>query len=202
MAVGDTISVEALGGVWAYLAVRGGFAVEPMLGSRSWDTLSGIGPGPPGAGDLLPVGPDPRTPMNAERAPVMAVPSAPGLRVLPGPHLDWFDDDAFDRLVTTTWTTTSDMSRVGRRLSGGRLSRHPDTAGREVPSVGLVLGAIQVPTDARPVVMFADHPTTGGYPVVAVVDPRDLPALINVLPGADVTFRDARQRSLRNDARP
>lgn len=194
MAAGDTIRVEALHAVWAYLAVRGGFAVEPMLGSRSWDTLSGIGPGPPGVGEALPVGPDPRTPIYADRAPVAAPPPALRLRVWPGPNLDWFDDDAFDRLVTTTWSTTIDTSRIGRRLRGCRLSRHPDAAGRELPSAGLVLGAVQVPADGQLVVMFADHPTTGGYPVIGVVDGHDLPELVHARPETDVTFRDARPR--------
>lgn len=188
LAVGDTLDVEPAHSLWAYVAVRGGFAVEPVLGSRSFDTLSRIGPVPPGAGDVLPVGPDPRTPITTDQAPVEQRPLSRQLRLWPGPHLDWFFDDAFDRLVAATWLASAEMSRVGLRLRGPML-RLAVMAGRELPSAGLVLGAIQVPPDGQPVVMFADHPTTGGYPVIGVVDERDLPALVQARLDTRVSFQ-------------
>jgi len=189
LAVGDTVAVDPPAGLWAYVAVRGGFAVESTLGSRSSDTLSGIGPDRPVAGAVLPVRPDPGTPITADQAPVGVPPPARRLRVWPGPHLDWFDDGAFAQLAATTWTCTTDTSRIGRRLQGPALTRHPDAGGRELLSAGLVIGAIQVATDGQLVVMFADHPTTGGYPVIGVVDDRDLPALMHAAPSTVVTFR-------------
>jgi allophanate hydrolase subunit 2 len=79
-----------------------------------------------------------------------------------------------------------DSDRVGARLSGPALvrSRH-----EELPSEGLVEGAIQVPPDGQPIVMLADHPTTGGYPVIAVVDPADLRHVAQAAPGTTLRFR-------------
>ncbi|MET0146728.1 MAG: biotin-dependent carboxyltransferase family protein [Ilumatobacteraceae bacterium] len=181
----EEISVDPRPGhLWAYLAVRGGIAVEPVLGSRSRDSVSGLGPPAVLAGARLPIGRDPGTPILVDQAPP---PTSDGtVRIWPGPRLDWFADGAFDQLCATAWTVSSDVSRVGARLDGPPLAR-PITA--ELPSEGLLIGAIQVPSDGRPVVMLADHPTTGGYPVVAVVDGRDLATIGQSRPGAQVRFR-------------
>lgn len=184
---GVTLSVDpAAGEQWAYLAVRGGFDAEPVLGSRSRDTLAALGPPPPRAGDVLPLGPDPRLPIVADLAPRRERSPNQRLRVWPGPRLDWLDRASQERLWRDPWTVSADVSRVGIRLDGAPLRRQRED---ELPSEGLVLGAIQVPPDGRPVVMLADHPTTGGYPVVGVVDGRDLTALAQARPGTELRFR-------------
>ncbi len=110
------------------------------------------------------------------------------VRLWPGPRLDWFDDEAFDLLVRTEWRVLPHSDRVGVRLGGARLGRSVD---RELPSEGLIEGAVQVPPDGLPIVMLADHPVTGGYPVVAVVDPADIGVMAQRSPGSTVRFRRA-----------
>jgi biotin-dependent carboxylase-like uncharacterized protein len=167
---------------WSYLAVRGGIDVDPVLGSRSHDTLSGVGPAALAAGQLVPVGADPGRPIVVDVAP--PPPDRPA-RLWPGPRLDWFATEVFDLLCATTWIVGAETNRVGVRLDGPRLVRR---RADELPSEGLVLGAVQVPHDGRPVVMLPDHPTTGGYPVVAVVDTDDVGLVGQTRPGSVVRF--------------
>lgn len=184
---GDTLVVDAQRDeLWGYLAVRGGIAVNAVLGSRSRDSRSGLGPPAPAVGDHLAVGPQPTAPIVVDHG---APPARRGVvRVWPGPRLDWFDDAVWATLTTATWVVTSDVSRVGARLHGPSLWRRRTG---ELASEGLVRGAVQVPGDGQPVVMLADHPTTGGYPVVAVVDGADLADLAQARPGATVRLRPA-----------
>jgi KipI family sensor histidine kinase inhibitor len=191
LAAGEQLMVDpAVGELYGYLSVRGGFDVEPVLGSRSWDSLSRLGPSFPGPGSGLRVGADPGTDLATDLAPHALRSRA--IRLWAGPRLDWFVDGAFERLLGAVWTVTGDVSRVGVRLSGPALSRHAERGG-ELPSEGLVSGAIQVPPDGQPVVMLSDHPTTGGYPVIGVVDDRDLAAIAQARPGSTVSFRRAAQ---------
>ena len=173
-------------GLRSYLAVRGGVDVPQVLGSRSTDTLSGLGPAPLRAGDLLPVGrlaaDEPIVDVAAVRPPVVR----PVLRVLPGPRRDWLEPAAWTALTSAEWTVTADSDRVGLRLAGPRLARVRDD---ELPSEGLVPGAVQVPPDGAPVLFLADHPVTGGYPVLAVVATADLPAVAQLRPGDTLRFR-------------
>jgi biotin-dependent carboxylase-like uncharacterized protein len=173
-------------GLRTYLAVRGGVDVPPVLGSRSTDTLSGLGPAPLAPGDLLPVGDLRGEEPFVDVAPVRAPSSAPVLRVLPGPRRDWLQPAAWTRLTTRPWTVTANSNRVGLRLDGPELTRARDD---ELPSEGLVPGALQVPPDGAPVLFLADHPVTGGYPVLAVVLTADLPAAAQLRPGDTLTFR-------------
>ena len=171
-------------GLRTYLAVRGGIDVAPVLGSRSTDTLSGLGPAPLQTGDELPVGPEPAELPLIDVAPVC---SPPGdtvvLHAVLGPRADFVADPA--ELTRTTWTGSSRSDRVGMRLEGGRLRRADDA---EVPSEGMVRGAIQVPPSGEPVVFLADHPVTGGYPVVATVCDADVDRAAQVRPGQSVRF--------------
>ncbi|MGY1810230.1 biotin-dependent carboxyltransferase family protein [Blastococcus sp. SYSU D00669] len=176
-------------GLRSYLAVRGGVDVPPVLGSRSTDRLSGLGPEPLQAGDLLPVGRDAGEEPVVDVAPVAAPSARPVLPVLPGPRRDWLTDEAWTRLVGAEWTVSADSDRVGLRLGGPRLERARDG---ELPSEGLVPGAVQVPPDGAPVLFLADHPVTGGYPVLAVVTTAGLPAAAQLRPGDPVRFRPAR----------
>ncbi|WP_036569097.1 biotin-dependent carboxyltransferase family protein [Nocardioides sp. URHA0032] len=172
-------------GLRTYLAVAGGIAVDPVLGSRSTDTLAWVGPPRVEAGALLPVGPtraEPR-PLDTPRAP------KPGpLRIVPGPRDDWFADDALDVLCGAAYVVEADSNRVGLRLAGPALRR---TREGELASEGIVLGAVQVPPNGMPVVFLADHPPTGGYPVVGVVDADDLWQCAQLRPGELVRFTRA-----------
>jgi biotin-dependent carboxylase-like uncharacterized protein len=170
-------------GLRSYVAVAGGIEAEPVLGSRSTDTLGGVGPPPVRVGDVLPVG----EPSGAPAAVDTPRPSVPGpLRLLPGPRADRVAGDAVALLCRTSYTVSPDSDRIGLRLLGEPL---PLATSDELPSEGMVLGAVQVPPDGRPVVFLADHPTTGGYPVVAVVEERDLWQCAQLRPGEAVTFR-------------
>jgi biotin-dependent carboxylase-like uncharacterized protein len=171
-------------GLRTYLAVRGGIDVAAVLGSRSYDTLGRIGPPPLAAGDVLGVGPDPGTAIDTEVAPVRGADPSRPIRLWPGPRTDWFADP-LAALVAGSWVVRADSDRVGARLDGPPLRRTRDD---ELPSEGLVTGAIQVPHDGRPIVMLADHPVTGGYPVVAIVDPADLPVVAQARPGSVLRF--------------
>ncbi len=172
----------ARSGVRSYVAVSGGLRVGEVLGSRSTDTLSGLGPDPLVDGDVLPVGAGGRP----HPADVPRVPRADGmLRVTPGPRADWVEGGV-RRLAEAAWTVAADSNRVALRLSGDRLAR---TVEGELPSEGLVLGAVQVPPDGQPLVFLADHPTTGGYPVVGVVHPDDLWKCAQLRPGEPAGFR-------------
>jgi biotin-dependent carboxylase-like uncharacterized protein len=173
-------------GLRSYLAVRGGIDVPPVLGSRSTDTLSGLGPAPLRAGDRLPVGRAVAAEPVVDVAPVASPAVSPVLHVLPGPRRDWLAPEAWDLLLAGEWTVSPDSDRVGLRLSGPRLARARDD---ELPSEGLVPGAVQVPPDGAPVLFLADHPVTGGYPVLAVVE---VTAGGQLRPGDTVRFRAAR----------
>jgi biotin-dependent carboxylase-like uncharacterized protein len=178
-------------GLRSYLAVRGGFAVEPVLGSRSHDVLSAIGPRPLRPGDVLPIGSSTAVLPAVDQAPVAPIPDgAVELAVVPGPRADWFVDP--DRLVRTAWTATERSDRIGTRLTGDPLAwRSPGT---QLPSEGAVRGSIQVPPNGLPVVLGPDHPVTGGYPVIGVVATRDLDRVAQVRPGQAVRFRWSRPR--------
>jgi allophanate hydrolase subunit 2 len=172
------------GRLWQYVAVRGGIEAPEVLGSRSTDTLSGLGPPPLVSGDMIPVGREPGDPVAVDHAP-RPDPAGPA-RVGPGPRLDWFEPACFERLVAAAWVV-SDSSRIGVRLRGVTLPRRILI---DLPSEGLVRGAIQVPPDSDPLMMLADHPTTGGYPVIAVVHPDDVGTVAHTPPGGTVRFTD------------
>ncbi|MDG4762932.1 biotin-dependent carboxyltransferase family protein [Solwaraspora sp. WMMD406] len=184
-------------GVRSYLAVAGGIAVPLVLGSRSTDTLAGIGPPPVRDGDLLPVGDANGTSVGAEGgtsvgadAVPWSVPADPiRLAVRLGPRDDWFTREALECLFGTPYTVSAVSNRVGVRLSGTSLARAVDG---ELPSEGLVLGAIQVPADGQPLIFLADHPSTGGYPVVGVVD--EVTPLAQARPGTTVRFHGPQRR--------
>ncbi len=171
-------------GLRSYLAVRGGLALPATLGSRSCDTLAGLGPAPLGVGDRLPVGGEVGDEMRVDAVPPREYDAAPTLRVVRGPRDGWVTDP--ERLVSTAWTVAPESDRVGVRLAGGRLT--PADPDRQLPSEGALRGAVQVPPDGRPVVFGPDHPVTGGYPVVAVVVDADTDRLAQLRPGEPVRF--------------
>jgi len=173
-------------GVRAYLAVAGGIEAPLLLGSRSRDVLSGLGPAPLRAGDRVAFGRERGAPRAVTAPP--AIPEAPLLRFTPGPRDDWFAPSALRDLVAAPYTIAPDSNRIAIRLQGAALRRAVE---RELPSEGLVPGAIQVPPDGKPVVMLADYPTTGGYPVIGVVLADDLWLLAQARPGDAARFAPA-----------
>lgn len=180
-------------GLRGYVAVRGGIDVEPVLGSRSTDTLGKLGPDIVRAGQVLSVG-NPKVTAGSS----IAIYPAPHwssehakLDVIPGPRADWFADDSVHAFFNQSWVVTQETNRVGMRLEGEPLTR---SVTAELPSEGMVPGAIQVPTSGQPIIFGPDHPATGGYPVIGVLTRRALSRVGQLAPGAKVTFRRARMR--------
>ena len=213
---GETLRVESpTAGLRCYLAVRGGIDVPEVLNSRSTDSMSGIGPAPLAAGALLPVGPADSSyivgvPEAATLAPLVPAERVDGdahdgkqktpadtavLRVTLGPRNDWFQADAIELLTGQRWIATQQSNRIGVRFelaasSAGENEESVLERSRtgELASEGAVVGALQVPPSGLPVLFLADHPVTGGYPVIAVVLPEDIPAAAQLAPGTGVRF--------------
>ena len=189
---GEVISLGSpYAGLRSYLAVRGGVDVEPVLGSRSYDVMSAIGPRPLQAGDVLPVGTHTDEYPELDQAPVASIEGRLlDLRVLPGPRVDWFVDP--DALVHNVWVASDRSDRVGMRLTGTPMRyRDPD---RQLPSEGATRGAIQVPPNGLPVILGPDHPVTGGYPVAGVLVDADIDKVAQIRPGQTVRLHWARPR--------
>ena len=172
-------------GVRSYIAFAGGVAVPPVLGSRSTDLLSGLGPEPLRVGDVVPLGTAVGLPTAADVTPHSTPVDRLVLPLVLGPRDDWFDPESLAALARTDYQVAPASNRVGLRLDGPALKRRQDG---ELPSEGMVLGAVQVPLDGRPVVFLADHPTTGGYPVVGVVASGALDAVAQARAGTSVRF--------------
>lgn len=170
-------------GARSYLAVRGGIMVDPVLGSRSTDLLSGLGPDPLRPGSRLAIGAEPDVPPAA--GPTPSDRPRDTVRVLPGPRVDWFASGELDVLLRTDWTVRAESNRVGVRLDGPALRRARD---EELPSEPTLPGAVQVPADGRPIVFGPDAPVTGGYPVIAVAVAADLGVLAQQRPGDRLRF--------------
>lgn len=199
-------------GVRSYLAVRGGFDIDPVLGSLSSDLLAGLGPKILSTGMVLPVrtisrgvaavalpesgqqGHDPvlfaddsaraEPPIESNIEPEIVT-----LDIVLGPRADWFTPEAVSALARKHWTVTPESNRVGLRLAGDpleRIIRHDLPA--ELPSEGTVCGALQIPPNGQPVLFLADHPLTGGYPVIGAVASYHLPRAAQLAAGASVRF--------------
>jgi len=187
---GDRLAIAApRQGVRNYLGVRGGFEVEPVLGSRSHDVLSGLGPAPLRSGQTLAVGPPRNSLPGVDQAAVR--PPTGTLDISAGPRRDWFDDSAWSRLLHDGWSVTADCDRVAVRLDGPGLDR---IRTEELPSEGLLRGAVQVPSSGQPILFGSDHPVTGGYPVIAVLSAPACDLAAQLRPGDTVRFRAAPHR--------
>ena len=181
---GSVVTVgPATSGVRSYVALAGGIDIEPVLGSRSTDTLAWVGPPRLVAGQVLDLGTPGRWPEPP--AAVVVRPRSRVLRLHRGPRVDWLDDAAWQGLHGASYAVEPDSDRIGLRLGGHPVARRTG----ELPSEGMVQGAVQVPPSGQPVVFLADHPTTGGYPVVAVVDDADLDLCAQLRPGERVELR-------------
>ncbi|WP_417509814.1 carboxyltransferase domain-containing protein [Microbacterium sp.] len=176
-------------GLRCVIGIRGGVRVASALGSRSSDTLSGLGPPPLAAGDVVGVGAPPRRAVDPTV--VTRELPAPGdlveLSITLGPRDDWFTASALHTLTTQEWLVTPRADRVGIRLQG-EVPLERAVAG-ELPSEGAVTGAIQVPGDGQPVLFLPDHPLTGGYPIIGALTDSCLDLAGQLPPGARVRFR-------------
>ena len=191
--VGDRVTLGLpISGMRCYVAVRGGFDALTVLGSRSTDTLSGLGPAPLAVGTVLPVLPAPASSVVGNAEPPPPPPVVTDLRYLPGPRADWITPDSLAAFAQTVYTVSAQSNRIGLRLDGPALSRSPVSAGggrpTELPSEGTVNGAIQIPASGLPVLFLADHPVTGGYPVLGVVLRADLDRAAQLTAGARLRF--------------
>ncbi|XTR51209.1 5-oxoprolinase/urea amidolyase family protein [Pseudarthrobacter sp. So.54] len=175
-------------GFRSYLAVRGGVDTAPVLGSRSTDTMSGIGPAPLAAGQLFAAGGEAESGVvgHPELQPDFPGAGVTVLDVVPGPRADWFDAAALASFCGQDWEVKPQSNRVGMRLQGTPLQR---TRQGELASEGTVAGALQVPPEGLPVLFLADHPITGGYPVIAVVIDSQLDLAAQVPIGGKIRFR-------------
>lgn len=191
LAPGDTLRIgTATTGLRSYVAVLGGFAVEPVLGSRSWDSLARLGPPPLSSGDVLPIG-DARASwpiVDAVPQPDERWPDDPvALDVTAGPRDDWFTPEWRDTLTGQDFTVGSDSDRVGVRTTAPQPLVRAVTV--ELPSEGVESGSLQVPPEGFPVLFLADHPVTGGYPVVAVLTPGSVDRAAQLRPGDTIRIR-------------
>ncbi|GAA6118451.1 5-oxoprolinase subunit PxpB [Acidovorax sp. FG27] len=195
LADGDVLSVgEPVAGTRSYVAVRGGFAVAPVLGSRATDTLARVGPPALAPGDVLAVRPAPRGaivgPAESPPGDLPTLQADVVLDVVLGPRTDWFTPEALELLARQRWQVTPQSNRVGIRLAGeAPLAR---AVAGELPSEGTATGAIQVPPSGQPVLFLADHPLTGGYPVIGCVAPHHLDRAGQIPVGAWVRFNPSR----------
>lgn len=196
LGVGDSVKLGyPARGLRSYLAVRGGFDAPRVLGSASRDSLAALGPAPIVKGAVLRVassdaerfGPVTVDPPGADAPPLPASGDTVMLDVTLGPRAESFTRQAVALLSGQDWKVTPQSSRIGLRLRGEQTLERRETS--ELPSEGVVRGAIQVPHDGQPVLLLADHPLTGGYPVIAVVAEHHLDLAGQIPPGATLRFR-------------
>ncbi|MGM9471712.1 carboxyltransferase domain-containing protein [Pseudarthrobacter sp. YS3] len=188
-------------GFRSYLAIRGGVEAEAVLGSRSTDTMSGIGPAPLAAGQLLGAGVATASNVvgNPELQPDFPDNGVTVLDIVPGPRDDWVDAAALESLCSQDWAVTPRSNRVGMRLAGEPLRRSRDG---ELASEGTMAGALQIPPEGQPVLFLADHPITGGYPVIGVVVDHQLDLAAQIPIGGSIRFRWAPGYGLPANASP
>ena len=185
-------------GLRTYLTVRGGIDVPPVLGSRSTDTLSQLGPPSVLVGDVLPVGPPGRDFPSVDHA-AHPSPNSGGpavLEVLPGPRAAWVGGwgTGLGGLIGVQRLVSADSDRAGVRLAGSPVQRVAAWRDVELPSEGMVRGAVQAPPDGEPVLFLADHPVTGGYPVVGVLTASACDRAAQLRPGDAVQLVAAAAR--------
>jgi biotin-dependent carboxylase-like uncharacterized protein len=188
---GDRIRVMAASGsAVAYLAVEGGFALPPFMGSLATYVRGGFG-GLDGralqAGDRLPLALEAVEARGDVRLPDFDLSPAAEVRVLLGPQDDYFTPEAIERLAGTAYTVSREADRMGLRLDGQLLAHNGK--GNNIVSDGIAPGSIQVPGSRLPIILLADRQTVGGYPKIATIISADLAATGRLLPGMALRFR-------------
>jgi biotin-dependent carboxylase-like uncharacterized protein len=194
LAPGDTLKIGMPRRGIAYLAVSGGIRSAPMLGSRATYRRAGLGRFLE-RGDSLPCG----APVTLHQGQDWRWEDGP-IRILPGPQDDHFPQESLEALEHQTFKVGPASDRMGLRLSGGAPLKHNEK-GAEIPTDGVVPGAIQVPGDGQPIVLLVDGQTTGGYAKIATVISADLPRLGHLRPGDEVRFRRVTQAEARQALR-
>ncbi len=178
-------------GARAYVAIEGGIAVPPVLGSRATHlvtAMGGLGGRALQAGDDLPLG-DRRGTVGARPMRTTAALDAPAgpacLRVLPGPHHQSFTAGALELLLSAPYAVSTASDRMGFRLEGPALT---DARKGDIISEATTMGALQVPSAGQPILLMADRQTTGGYPTIATVITADISVAGQLAPGDRVMF--------------
>ncbi len=189
---GDTLKFTGRkNGCRAYLAFAGGIDVPKVLGSSS-TYLPGRFGGIDGRAlrkeDELSIeeGRSYFRPVELSKNMVADYKTHSAVRVVLGPQDDFFSDSEIQRFLSSKYTVTSESDRMGYRLDGAEIKKLEK---REIVSDGVAIGAIQIPGDGRPIVMMADHQTTGGYPKIANVISVDLPIVAQSIPGDELCFK-------------
>lgn len=195
---GQRLKVSGMkAGLRAYIAVSGGFDVPVVMGSRSTNLKLGIG-GFQGRklnnGDILPVG------NPSKKATDIILGNAPAryaecfipkndintIRIVLGPQKEYFSDDTLRALEESEYLISNEADRMGYRLEGNSLEK---TITKDLITDGIVFGSIQIPPNGQPIIMMADHQTTGGYPKLGTVCSVDLPVLAQCIPGTKIKFK-------------
>ncbi|CDX14794.1 putative allophanate hydrolase protein [Mesorhizobium sp. ORS 3324] len=187
---GDELTLEfPPEGTRSYLAIRGGFAVDRLLGSAATDTLAKVGPAPIVKGDVLMPANQPVSAVDPARPQPMKLPKEGDtvtLDVAFGPRTDWFTEKSLFTFLAQEWQVTAESNRVGVRLAGAEPLERAVTS--ELLSEGTLLGAIQVPHNGQPVLFLADHPLTGGYPVIGSIARHHLDLAGQIPIGGKIRF--------------
>ena len=190
-------------GMRAYIAVAGGIDVPKVQGSRSTNLKLKLG-GWQGrklvAGDILPLG-APETDSRKMLAGQLPLPQAQEIcaglqeklsqqepliiRIVPGPQQEYFSSQELEKFTQEIYTISNDADRMGYRLEGRPVEKKLQ---QDLITDGIVFGSIQIPPNGQPIIMLADHQTTGGYPKIATVATVDLPLLAQAMPGRKIQF--------------
>ncbi|WP_037344474.1 biotin-dependent carboxyltransferase family protein [Sciscionella sediminilitoris] len=179
-------------GLRSYLAVAGGLLVETVLGGAGHDLLAGHGPSPVRRADTFRIGEPHAYPVIPTELAVNRIPFAELTAEFRwGPRDDLFDAAQRQRFITGTWRVSAETNRVGARLSGTPL----ESEDIHIASEGMVRGSVQIPPSGQPIVFLADHPVTGGYPVIGVVTERDIDKVAQAAPGSIIHFRPLPRRT-------
>ena len=187
---GEELAVRPTGtGARSYVAIRGGLATDTVLDSAASDVLSGMGPAPLADGDVLKAGKATRTAVDPTILNPADSTNAATLRCVLGPRDNWFAEQTVQDFLSTTWEVSGQSNRIGLRMTGPEGAELTREREEELASEGMLPGSIQVPPNGLPVLFLADHPVTGGYPVIATVIPEDMDAAGQLPPGSTVTFR-------------
>ena len=190
VAANSTVAVKPGSvGLRTYIAIRGNISGDSVMGSNSYDELSQIGTPPIQAGDQFSISNQVAGSISGDYFPNFAVSGQAEieLEAMPAPRWSGFSNG--QTLFDTEYQVTESSNRVGMRLSGPELIWNSK---ERLASEGVVTGAIQIPVDGMPLIFGPDHPTTGGYPVIAVVSRNSLNLLAQSAPGTKVRFRLSR----------
>jgi len=187
---GDTLQIgHARSGTFAYLAVAGGFLIEPQLGSLSFhqrSRLGGLNGAALKAGDRLSCKSDAQSEAPPMHLPFEPLEESGPIRVMMGPQDDYFTENAIRTFLSAEFSISPQADRMGFQLNGPQLEH---AKGFNIVSDGIVDGHIQVPGSGLPIVLMRDRQTAGGYPKIATIISADLARFAQMRPGTPVRFR-------------